>query len=126
MVDDDLCIRRALPRLLRSADMDAVAFESIEALLAANPATASACIVSDVLLRGEDGLALPQLLAGRGLTVPIIFLTAIDDGDIRARAIGAGGAALLRKPVDDQELIDSIRRVLASPVAGKERRRRPE
>ncbi|KPK16470.1 MAG: hypothetical protein AMJ67_14450 [Betaproteobacteria bacterium SG8_41] len=113
VVDDDPSVRRALPRLLRSAGMDAIAFDSLTSLLATNLRTEDACIVADVRLEHEDGLTLPRLLAERGLTIPVVFLTAVDSLDMRDGALHAGGAAFFRKPVDDQALIDAIRWALA-------------
>lgn len=121
VVDDDPSIRRALPRLLRSAGMDVVAYGSIELLLAASLDTVDACVVADVRLEGEDGLALPRMLAERGLRLPVVFLTAVDSAAMRDRAIHAGGAAFFRKPVDDQALIDAIRWVLAAEGGGTSR-----
>jgi two-component system response regulator FixJ len=114
VVDDDPAIRRALPRLLRSAGINTVAFDSLASLLEADLKTEDACVVADIRLKGEDGLALPRLLAERNLKLPVVFLTAVDSTDIRERAIHAGGAAFFRKPVDDLALIDSIRWVLAA------------
>jgi FixJ family two-component response regulator len=114
IVDDDPSIRCALPRLLRSAGMYAAAFDSLASLLEADLKTEDACIVADIRLEHEDGLALPHLLAERGLKLPVVFLTAVDAPDSRRQAYEAGGAAFFRKPVDDQALIDSIRWVLSA------------
>ena len=112
VVDDDASVCRAMSRLVRSAGIEAVAFESLASLLAAGLKREDACIVADVRLDDEDGLDLPRLLAGRGLDLPVIFVTAVDSPDMRDRALRAGGAAFFRKPVDDQALIDTIRWVL--------------
>ena len=121
VVDDDISIRRALPRLLRTVGMEAVDFDSLTALLAEDLRREDACIVADIRLDHEDGLQLPRLLAARGLRLPVIFLTAVDTADMRERAFRAGGAAFFCKPVDDQALIDAIRWALAKQP-GKEAR----
>ena len=113
VVDDDISIRRALPRLLRAVGMEAMAFDSLAALLAENLRRADVCVIADIRLDQEDGLELPRLLAARGLRLPVIFLTAVDTADMRERAFRAGGTALFCKPVDDQALIDAIRWALA-------------
>ena len=46
--------------------------------------------------------------------MPIIFLTALDSNELRKQAKQAGAVAYLRKPVDDQALIDTIHWALNS------------
>jgi FixJ family two-component response regulator len=55
-----------------------------------------------------SGLELKQKLAERGIIIPVIFLTAFDSNEIRQHARQAGAAGYLRKPVDDQALLDTI------------------
>ena len=124
VVDDDPSIQRALVRLLRSARMEGAAFASIDAFLAADIAREkNACVIADVRLDHDDGFRIPQLLAERGIPLPVIFLTAVDTRDMRVRAHRAGAAALFRKPVDDQALIDTIRWVLQGQSAAAQRTR---
>ena len=123
VVDDNPSIQRALVRLLHSAGMEGTAFASIHALLSADIARDDACVIADVRLDHDDGLRIPQLLADRGNRLPVIFLTALDTGDMRARAHRAGAAAFFRKPVDDQALIDTVRWVLQEQDADAQRTR---
>jgi CheY-like chemotaxis protein len=60
-------------------------FASAEAFLQAPPAPETACLLLDVRLPGMNGLALQrQLVAAHG-SLPIIFVTAYADDDVRAR-----------------------------------------
>ena len=44
--------------------------------------------------------------------IPVIFLTAFDDEDMREQARALGCAGYFRKPFDDAEFMESIRKVL--------------
>ena len=57
---------------------------------------------------------LPQALAERGERIPVILISASDADDTRASARRNGAAAFLRKPVDDQALVDAIEWVLGN------------
>lgn len=113
VVDDDPSVRRALDRLLRSAGFGVVTFESAEQFLALCHTELAACLVLDLQLGGMSGTDLQARLSAAGTPVPTIIITAHDDPTARAAAERLGAVAFLRKPFDDQELIDAINRAVA-------------
>jgi CheY-like chemotaxis protein len=59
-----------------------------------------------------NGLALQrQLVAAHG-SLPIVFVTAYADDDVRARALAAGAVAVLSKPCREEELLQAIEAAL--------------
>ena len=66
-------------------------------------------VVLDVLLPGGDGFGLCQELRRRGLTTPILMLTARDAVDDRVRGLNAGADDYLTKPFAFRELVARIR-----------------
>ena len=75
------------------------------------------CLVLDVNLPGLSGLELQQQLAEIGVRMPIIFLTGVGDIPMTVRAVKAGAATVLTKPVDDEELLDTIQQCLTCFIA---------
>ena len=114
VVDDDASVRNALTMLLMSADMEVKIFEKAEDLLKHNIREEKACLITDIKMIGISGLDLQQKLAERGIKIPIIYLTAFDSNEIRQQVKQAGAAGYLRKPVDDQALLDTIKWALSS------------
>jgi FixJ family two-component response regulator len=108
VVDDDESIRRALKRLLRSVGHHAVTFESAEAFMDSAPEGGEGCLVLDIRLPGMTGLDLHEKLSASGMKYPVIFMTAHDNPQWRQRAKTAGAVAYLRKPFDEQLLLDAI------------------
>ncbi len=108
LVDDDLSVRRALPRLLRSAGYDTKAFASAQELLDSGFAAKAACLVLDVHLERTSGFELLERLRALGITAPALFITAYDDESTRERARCAGALSYLRKPFDATTLLDAI------------------
>jgi DNA-binding NtrC family response regulator len=126
LVDDDASVREGVARLIRSAGVMTKAFASAEEFLAASLPKANAgkkevpsCLVLDVNLPGLSGLDLQQELVKSGVEMPIIFLTGHGDIPMTVRAVKEGAVNFLTKPVDDEELLNTIRQCLTSCVEDK-------
>jgi FixJ family two-component response regulator len=107
VVDDDESIRRALKRLLRSFGYHAVTFESAEEFLDSS-SLGDGCLILDIRLPGMTGLDLQEKLSSSGAKYAIIFMTAHDNPQWQERAKKAGAIAYLRKPFDEQLLLNAI------------------
>jgi FixJ family two-component response regulator len=108
VVDDDESIRRALKRLLRSAGYHAVTFNSAEDFMETTSRRGQGCLVLDIRLPGMTGLDLQAKLAALGEKYPVIFMSAHDNPQWREMAKNAGAVAYLRKPFDEESLLDAI------------------
>jgi two-component system response regulator FixJ len=58
---------------------------------------------------GMKGLDLLEHLHKAGITLPVIIITAYHDVQTYNRAMQAGIVAYLRKPFDDQALLEALR-----------------
>lgn len=68
-------------------------------------------LVLDVMMPGEDGVALTEGLR-ETMTTPILLLTARGDADDRIRGLEAGADDYLPKPFDPRELLLRINAIL--------------
>jgi len=110
VVDDDASLLRALGRLLRAAGFTVEAFTSAEQFLDSEHRVPPRCVVLDVRLSGMTGFELHERLLAAGTPPPVIFITAHDDVATRERARRAGAVQYLRKPFEDDALIEAIHR----------------
>jgi FixJ family two-component response regulator len=117
VIDDDASIRRALQRLLQSAGFTVDTFATARAFLEADYWAQTACLVLDVHLPGMSGYQLQEYLAASGVTIPIVFITAYDDASTRERVNRAGAVGYLRKPFDQETLIEAIRRAIGQDAS---------
>jgi FixJ family two-component response regulator len=108
IVDDDESVRTALSRLMRSAGIESRAYESSERFLEEVRNEGYACILVDMTMPRMNGMELIARLKEKGIANPVIALSARDDDEIRQLARNLGVRFFLRKPVDDQALIDAI------------------
>jgi len=108
IVDDDDSVRKGLSRLMRSAGIESHAYDSPEGFLAEVHNEDHACILMDITMPRMNGLELSARLREKGITLPVIAISARDDDDTRQLAHDLGVRFFLRKPVDDQALLDAI------------------
>jgi FixJ family two-component response regulator len=119
VVDDDVSVRESIEQLVLYAGFRAETFESASQFLARpRPQTAS-CLVLDVALPDLNGLDVQALLTDR-LDLPIIFITGNGDVPMTVRAMKAGAAEFLMKPVDVDVLLAAIRQAVARSEAALE------
>ena len=112
IVDDDPLVRRALHRLVQSAGYAVQTFASAHELLDSLSRGRAACLVLDIHLDGMSGFDLQERLTADGVGIPVIFITAHDDAPTLQRIERSGAAGHLWKPLDDQALLDAIRKAL--------------
>ncbi|PYK61344.1 MAG: two-component system response regulator [Verrucomicrobia bacterium] len=112
IVDDDVSVRRSTRRLLLSSGLRAEAFASAEDFLQSGRVAETACLLLDVRMPGIDGLELQRRLSETDRIIPIIFLSARASEEEERRALRAGAADFLRKPVSKEALLHAIRAVL--------------
>ena len=120
VVDDDVSVRKALEMLFLSADMNVLTFKRTEDFLEHRFREENACLIVDVMLKEQSGFELQKHLTENKIKIPVIFLTAFDSKESRQQAKQAGAVAYLRKPVDDQALIDTIQWALSHDSSSKE------
>ena len=121
IVDDDPSIRDATRGLLRSEGYQVATFPSAELFLRSGALEDTACLILDVGLPGMDGLELQRRLRSAQASVPVVFVTAHDDGANRRQALEGGAVEFLCKPFGADALVEAVRTTLErSPLPEKE------
>lgn len=108
IVDDDHAMREALGELILSMGIDAVGFGSTRELLAQEFPDRPGCMILDVRMPGVSGLDLHKQLLAKGISKPVVFLTAYADVPMTVEAMKAGAVDFFTKPVRDQALLDAV------------------
>jgi FixJ family two-component response regulator len=113
IVDDDESMRLALDGLFRSVGLQVQAFGSTQDFLAFPRNAVPACLVLDVRLRGESGLAFQAQMEQGGVRMPVVFMTGHGDIAMSVKAMKAGAVDFLAKPFRDQDMLDAVASALA-------------
>ncbi|HAC80778.1 MAG: response regulator transcription factor [Candidatus Binatia bacterium] len=112
VVDDDPAMRDSLKWLLESVDFQVHVFESATSFLEEYGGQRPACLVLDVRMPGMSGLDLQDELVRRGITIPMIMISAHGDVPVAVRALKTGAIDFIEKPFSDQLLLDRVRQAL--------------
>ncbi len=112
IVDDDESVRVALEGLLRSAGLTARAFQSAEEFMGSGQQFQVACLIADIRMPGMSGLELQAKLNAEHCRIPIVFITAHGDAQMRMQALRAGAVEFLAKPFNDEALLETVRAAL--------------
>jgi FixJ family two-component response regulator len=110
IVDDDAVLRESLSDLLRAAGYRAACFESAECYLASDQRGGCGCVVADIHMPGLTGIDLATRVASAADAPKVILITGHPEELWRARALNAGAAGFLRKPIESKSLLDLVKR----------------
>jgi FixJ family two-component response regulator len=109
VVDDDVSVRESLELLIENEGWQPALFESAQSFLMRLPTVVPSCLILDVNLPDLSGLDIQQRVSDEKSSTPIIFITGYGDIPMSVRAMKAGAAEFLTKPLDDEILIQAIR-----------------
>jgi FixJ family two-component response regulator len=112
VVDDDESLRTALLRLLHAADFDAQGYASTGEFLLHAPPERPGCVLLDLRLPGPSGLDLQAALPGKGISLPVVFISGHPDVASSVSAMKAGAVDFLEKPIERQSLFNALGRAL--------------
>ena len=112
IVDDDLRLRQQLERYLNDQGFHARSVDGAAGMDKALARELYDLIVLDLMMPGEDGLAICRRLRGAGNDVAIIMLTAKGDDVDRIIGLEIGADDYLPKPFNPRELVARIHAVL--------------
>ena len=116
IVDDDKSVREATKGLVRSLGYSVVTFGSAEEFLESEHVTATACLITDVMMPGLSGAELQDRLIADGHRMPVIFVTAFPDERLQRQVLESGAIGYLPKPFTEDRLIECIDAALASTL----------
>ncbi|MBV8052508.1 MAG: response regulator [Acidobacteriaceae bacterium] len=112
VVDDDESIRESLPDLLGEFGFSARAFSSPEEFLRSDCVGRTRCLVLDVFMPGMTGPDLLRELKVRKQSIPVVFMTAKRNGNVRPQLLEEGAVECLFKPFSDTALLEAINAAL--------------
>jgi FixJ family two-component response regulator len=112
IVDDDEAVREATGRLIRSLGYSASTFASADQFLKSGQIGSTSCLITDLHMPGLSGVDLQDWLLARGHHIPIVFITAHPEENVKAHAMKAGAVGFLSKPVNHDHLLGCLEKAL--------------
>jgi two-component system CheB/CheR fusion protein len=112
VVDDDGGLRDALRGLIEQEGRPVEVYGSAQEFLDAYRSGRNGCLVVDCRMPDMDGIELLERLKAEGHELPTIMITGYGDVPLAVRAMKAGAASFIEKPVRADELLAAIDRAL--------------
>ena len=111
VVDDEATMRRVLEKLLRMEGYDVLLASSGEQALSELLKHGADTVLLDMRMPGMTGLDVCRQIRHhpRSLHTPVVFITAVNDRELRRKGMEAGADDFLSKPFDEVELLARIR-----------------
>jgi len=113
MVDPDASVRASLETVIRRAGMSPRTYLSAGEFLAHPPLMGPSCLVLEVDVFDLRALEALRRIAAERKGTPIIVVAAESDIPMTVRAMKAGAAEFLLKPLTDRELLGAIQHAVA-------------
>lgn len=124
LVDDDSAVRHALGTFLSGTGYHTLVFDSAEAFLESVDNMSNGVLVLDQRMGGMTGLELQQVLAERGMNLPIIFITGHGNVPLSVMAMKAGAMDFIEKPFSNEVLLANVQEAFRRLEAGRSEHRR--
>ncbi|WP_246251632.1 response regulator transcription factor [Ancylobacter pratisalsi] len=115
IVDDDESVRLATESLMRSFGFRTNIFASAESFLNSSTLPDTDCLITDVQMPNMGGLELHEVLRARGAALPVIFMTAFPEEQVRRRAQEVRAVGFLAKPFDGDAIMSLVFEALKNP-----------
>jgi two-component system, LuxR family, response regulator FixJ len=112
LVDDDSAALRAMLTTVKVVFPRVEAYSSAAQFLAAYHSDRPGCLVLDVAMPGMSGLELHRKLLREKVMLPVVFVTGYGNVPMAVEAMQLGAVNFLEKPVQEQQLWESIRKAL--------------
>ncbi|KZE33931.1 two-component system response regulator DctR [Crenobacter luteus] len=121
ILDDDAACRASVFSLLKDHHYSPLAHADVPGFWRQLEDEELGCLVLDLEVGGQSGLALLEKLRARGCRLPVIFLTARGGVASAVRAIKLGACGFLEKPLDPARLLAAVEEALCAELAERER-----
>ena len=114
VVDDNREFARDLCELLALEGSHGTIAENAEQALLCLERESFQCLFTDLRLPGRSGVDLIEEMGRRGVTMPMVLMTAYADEVVLARARSAGAVDVLSKPIDIERWLALARKFAVS------------
>jgi FixJ family two-component response regulator len=122
VVDDEPAVLTVLGRMLHASGYEVSTFSSPSAFLEAAPQEGVGCVLMDLSMPEMSGIEVQDAMHRKGITMPVIFLSAYGDVPSTARAMREGALDFLEKPVQEAQLLSAIQRAMERATVDERRR----
>ena len=120
IVDDEDAVRTSLATLLEIHGFSTRVYQSGSEFLSKVDPAIPGCALIDLRMPGLDGIGLLRKMGESNIRVPVVMMTGFGEVATAAKAMKAGAADFLEKPLDEAELLTILNRLVANSQVSAE------
>jgi two-component system response regulator FixJ len=120
IVDDEDAVRTSLATLLEIHGFATRVYQSGNEFLSKVDPAVPGCALIDLKMPGLDGIGLLRKMAESNIRVPVVMMTGFGEVATAVKAMQAGAADFLEKPLDEAELLTILNRLVANSQVSAE------
>jgi two-component system response regulator TtrR len=124
VVEDDDSIRTLWRWLMESNGIAVRTFPSAAEFIECYEPGAPGCLILDLRLPGMSGLELQEYLKGKGIEIPIVFVTAHGDVRTAVTALKEGAVDFIEKPFSYRQVVSIVEKALQRDAENRGKRER--
>ena len=110
IVEDDPDLLEEIAELVSFSGYEVHPCRNADELRAGIAGAQTGCVLLDIGLPGQDGLALQEWIVAAGLNLPVVFISGMNRLDTAVHCMKAGAIDYLRKPFNEIDLRRAINR----------------
>lgn len=114
IVDDEDAVRTSVATLLEIHGFSTRVYQSGTEFLSKVDPAVPGCAVIDLKMPGLDGIGLLQKMAESNIRMAVVMMTGFGEVATAVKAMQAGAADFLEKPLDEAELLTILNRLVAN------------
>ena len=118
IIDDDDMLRKTLASGLRDNSFDVLTANSAETGAEILSRVSVDAVILDRMLGGTDGLTMLHEMRARGVTIPVIMLTAMGGAENTIDGLAGGANDYLAKPFQLRELVLRLNNIIRATPTG--------
>ena len=107
IIEDDPLVAKVLHDVLQTVNIQSEIYVSAEHL-SIDILSRFDCVIADVRLPGISGFKFQKSLSDNHISTPVILITGYSDVAMAVQAIKNGAVHFMLKPINNQELIDTV------------------
>lgn len=120
IVDDEDAVRTSLATLLEIHGFSTRVYQSGSEFLSKVDPAIPGCALIDLRMPGLDGIGLLRKMGESNIRVPVVMMTGFGEVATAVKAMKAGAADFLEKPLDEAELLTILNRLVANSEVSAE------
>jgi CheY-like chemotaxis protein len=125
-VDDSVTMRKVLEITFAGPEFRCITVPGADAALDKLKSDKPAVVVADVTLEGKNGYDLCKAIKQASPSTPVLILSSKQNPYDAGKGSAAQADDFMDKPFDSTQMLDKVRKLLASPSKGAEAKAAPE